>query len=298
MGRTVTRVVLALQVAVLLACLAAGEQLKLSAQECETVKSVAEDELRLIHRNGRQKLITGMVFACVISLSFLIVCLCRFGQGAWLVFLALVCGMLVALSLLAFDLDSKSEVEQILDVSNGDVGDVLSVCAGVLKDDALKNVDLGAVLKSPVWAAVGDFFYYIAIMYAFWLIWLGGTTLVLCLIGCCNEPSSCLSLKRVRDALFHRHQSSSEERTVLSPSLAKLCTKMHLMRSTKTRRTPASSVGSDDDESKDVCSICCEGTSGSRIMELSCSHRFHSDCMNRWVLVFRGKDCPLCRAPV
>ena len=42
------------------------------------------------------------------------------------------------------------------------------------------------------------------------------------------------------------------------------------------------------------CAVCCESIStGDKLVELPCSHRFHTECMKRWVEM--NPICPCCR---
>lgn len=73
----------------------------------------------------------------------------------------------------------------------------------------------------------------------------------------------------------------------------------------------AQSHGSEDEE-PDCCSICLgEFQPGEQQDFLQCSHRFHSECLKKWLRArpdvhdedvhyseFRSKDCPVCRRPI
>lgn len=45
---------------------------------------------------------------------------------------------------------------------------------------------------------------------------------------------------------------------------------------------------------KDSCVICYEEMKNTCIITLECGHAYHQECIHRWVVVFRGKKCPLC----
>ncbi|XP_045793084.1 E3 ubiquitin-protein ligase RZF1-like [Trifolium pratense] len=49
-----------------------------------------------------------------------------------------------------------------------------------------------------------------------------------------------------------------------------------------------------DNDSEATCSIClCELSNDSSAVQISCSHVFHRDCIEKWITVKR--TCPLCR---
>jgi hypothetical protein len=58
-----------------------------------------------------------------------------------------------------------------------------------------------------------------------------------------------------------------------------------------------------DDRAEDVCAVCLESVArGSFCRQLPCSHRFHVDCIDQWVLQGCGGQfdyiarCPICKA--
>lgn len=56
-------------------------------------------------------------------------------------------------------------------------------------------------------------------------------------------------------------------------------------------------TGDGDDESEeDVCAICLDDTSAKKAVVLRCSHRFHAECVQDWMV--QKAECPSCRISV
>lgn len=49
-------------------------------------------------------------------------------------------------------------------------------------------------------------------------------------------------------------------------------------------------------EETNLCSICLEDISSDECYSLNCDHRYHRDCITRWL--HRNPTCPMCRTPV
>ena len=61
--------------------------------------------------------------------------------------------------------------------------------------------------------------------------------------------------------------------------------------------SPSSSPTLPDDESASECSICLETyRSGQEVSILSCSHEYHSSCINEWTI--KSRSCPICRKSI
>ncbi|KAI8539260.1 hypothetical protein RHMOL_Rhmol09G0168100 [Rhododendron molle] len=54
--------------------------------------------------------------------------------------------------------------------------------------------------------------------------------------------------------------------------------------------------GCEKETANNECAIClCEIGVGDEIRELRCDHVFHMVCLDRWVVGYRQKTCPMCR---
>lgn len=78
-------------------------------------------------------------------------------------------------------------------------------------------------------------------------------------------------------------------------------TKKRFTKKKKTFKNRYKKGGNDDD---DVCAICLDNLTSDDITELSCKHKFHKNCIERWLNASRidsdGQPrlgtCPVCRA--
>ena len=78
-------------------------------------------------------------------------------------------------------------------------------------------------------------------------------------------------------------------------------TKKRFTKKKKTFKNRYKKGGNDDD---DVCAICLDKLTSDDITELSCKHKFHKNCIERWLNASRidsdGQPrlgtCPVCRA--
>jgi hypothetical protein len=66
----------------------------------------------------------------------------------------------------------------------------------------------------------------------------------------------------------------------------------------QTSSSSSSKVGDNkEEEDKCSCSVCMEDfNNGDEISTLPCLHRYHSDCINRWLR--QSNSCPICKTPV
>jgi E3 ubiquitin-protein ligase RNF38/44 len=65
----------------------------------------------------------------------------------------------------------------------------------------------------------------------------------------------------------------------------------------------AAAAGGGGNSAAAACAICCEEyASGDVLRALRCAHRFHCECLDRWLIEAaassRTAACPLCNAPV
>jgi E3 ubiquitin-protein ligase RNF38/44 len=65
----------------------------------------------------------------------------------------------------------------------------------------------------------------------------------------------------------------------------------------------AAAAGGGGNSAAAACAICCEDyASGDVLRALRCGHRFHCECLDRWLIqatdFSRPVACPLCNAPV
>lgn len=47
-----------------------------------------------------------------------------------------------------------------------------------------------------------------------------------------------------------------------------------------------------------ICSICTESVLNKKIRKLSCNHIYHKKCLDRWLIRYKGINCPVCRKHV
>ena len=134
--------------------------------------------------------------------------------------------------------------------------------------------------------------------------WSDGGIILLILIGsciCCFSPFICDTFSKCCDNLDFCYRSYCS-RDFFSRIYSRLCPYSCSCEKKEPQTTHIENlfeiVVTQPVDRSIFCVICYEEFGKGKHGKLQCGHKFHRDCIEKWLSVSAHKDCPVCRHPV